>query len=515
MASDEFQIGDLVWGKMTGFPKWPGIITEPTYELAPKVKPNQFCIFFFGSNNYALLDAKKLEKYETAEGVKITGSALKTAIQAIEEYKKSQVGGPPPLQPTRDDPFDQLLTTPTAQQSPTVKKGKTISAKKRQLSKGNGDRLSLDAESDTERVTPAGRGPSAKLATGPMKKKRRSDYLPTETTIAEASSSSASARRILERAPILPRPDTPPLNVDEVSPKVLAGCIVPSEKTIGFLGLGLMGSGLVKNLLQSKHTVHLWDKNPEKAQEFTRIGANLDMTPSDVMEASDIVFCCMEDENSAKEIVFGNCGVLKVLNSSKAYVEMTLMSPESMKEIGDTIKMRDARFLEVQLIGTKEQAAKGELLVLMSGNRTLSNDIMSCIESFGYVSYYYGDNDMATKMGIILRMGMAANLLALSEMMAVADRVGIRQRDLLSALEHTQMFNELCRENGEKIINVRFEPSVTLNSMIKSSALSVRLCENIGQQLPLGSVVADVMRYAARLGYGENDASAVYFRSRF
>lgn len=70
----------------------------------------------------ALLDAKKLEKYETAEGVKITGSALKTAIQAIEEYKKSQVGGPPPLQPTRDDPFDQLLTTPTAQQSPTVKK---------------------------------------------------------------------------------------------------------------------------------------------------------------------------------------------------------------------------------------------------------------------------------------------------------------------------------------------------------------------------------------------------------
>lgn len=168
------------------------------------------------------------------------------------------------------------------------------------------------------------------------------------------------------------------------------------------------------------------------------------------------------------------------------------MSPESMKEIGDTIKMRDARFLEVQLIGTKEQAAKGtcqnswinladhgawyrmetyqkftetrmvrkfswdpetdvpiilpgELLVLMSGNRTLSNDIMSCIESFGYVSYYYGDNDMATKMGIILRMGMAANLLALSEMMAVADRVGIRQRDLLSALgkSHLHTFHEI------------------------------------------------------------------------
>lgn len=56
MASDEFQIGDLVWGKMTGFPKWPGIITEPTYELAPKVKPNQFCIFFFGSNNYGKMN---------------------------------------------------------------------------------------------------------------------------------------------------------------------------------------------------------------------------------------------------------------------------------------------------------------------------------------------------------------------------------------------------------------------------------------------------------------------------
>ena len=112
--------------------------------------------------------------------------------------------------------------------------------------------------------------------------------------------------------------------------------IQPSKLSFGFLGLGIMGSGIVKNLLNSGHTVTVWNRTVEKVRDifmssfpallsinslqvrdFVEAGAKEALTPSDVIAESDITFSCVSDPQAAKDLVFGNCGVLPEINTTK------------------------------------------------------------------------------------------------------------------------------------------------------------------------------------------------------
>lgn len=78
--------------------------------------------------------------------------------------------------------------------------------------------------------------------------------------------------------------------------------IVASEKTFGFLGCGIMGSGIVKNLLNSGHKVVIWNRDPSKSRKFEEMGAQVAMTPCDVAEQVDIIFSCVSDPLASKEV---------------------------------------------------------------------------------------------------------------------------------------------------------------------------------------------------------------------
>ena len=128
-------------------------------------------------------------------------------------------------------------------------------------------------------------------------------------------------------------------------------------------------SGIVKNLLNSGHKVVVWNRTPEKSQEFVKAGAEMAMTPSDVMGLADITFSCVSDPQAAKDMVFGNCGVLSEIGGAKAYVEMTGIDADTSTDIGDAITGRGGRYLEAQMQGSKRQADEGTIVILAAGDR--------------------------------------------------------------------------------------------------------------------------------------------------
>ena len=116
---------------------------------------------------------------------------------------------------------------------------------------------------------------------------------------------------------MLDRPASPSLDISTSSQILRDKDIQASSLKFGFLGLGIMGSGIVKNLLNSGHSVTVWNRTAEKKDEFLKAGAKEAITPGDVIAESDITFSCVSDPQAAKDMVFGNCGVLSEINTNK------------------------------------------------------------------------------------------------------------------------------------------------------------------------------------------------------
>ncbi|XP_073994857.1 nucleosome-destabilizing factor [Rhodnius prolixus] len=353
------------------------------------------------------------------------------------------------------------------------------------------------------------------------KKKKRQLYSDADTTTpmfhphAHSYARRGPAAHLLDRPPNITRPETPPLDLFSVSQTLLDKHITPSPLRFGFLGLGIMGSGMVKNLLNSGHRVIVWNRSPEKSREFAKVGAEMAVTPQDVCSAADITFSCVSGPKAAKDMVFGNCGALREMNSTKAYVEMTNIDKETSLDIAEAVTSRGARYLEAQIQGSKAEADEGTLVILTAGDRSLYNECHSCFEAFGRSSFFLGEVGNASKMNLVIQMIAGITLAGLAEGLALADRCGLQQSDILEVISMTSLKCPMISEKGKCITECSFPTSLALSHMQKDLKLGLKLGDELEQPLPMTAMANEVYKHSKRLGYGDHDASAVYIRARF
>jgi len=321
--------------------------------------------------------------------------------------------------------------------------------------------------------------------------------------------------RILDQPATIQRPDTPPLDVGRVTRTLKEKNVQPSSLKFGFLGLGIMGSGMVKNLLNSGHKVIVWNRTTEKCVDFVKAGAEEALTPSDVILAADVTFSCVSDPQVAKDMVFGNCGVLQEMTATKGFVEMTGIDAETSQDIAEAITGKGGRYLEAQIQGSKVQAEEGMLVLLAAGDRTLFDDCKSCFQAMGKSSFFLGEVGCATKMNLVLQLMMGVAVAGVAEGMALADRAGLQQKDVLEILELTNLSCPLLLDKGKAILEGAFPTNMPLQHMQKDLKLSLSMGDQLEQPLPVSAAANEVYKHAKRLGYADHDVSAVYIRARF
>ncbi|XKL64025.1 hypothetical protein PGB90_004111 [Kerria lacca] len=249
--------------------------------------------------------------------------------------------------------------------------------------------------------------------------------------------------------------------------------------------------------------------------EFEKAGAQLGLTPSDVIQASDITYSCVANPQAAKEMVFGNCGVLSEMRPNKSYVEMTSIDAETSQDIAEAISGKGGRYLEAQMQGSKVEAEEGTLVILAAGDKSLFDDCQSCFIAMSKNSFYLGEVGNASKMNLVLQLMQGITLAGLAEGMALADRAGLQQKDVLEILGLTSLACPALLDKGNYMIQGTFSTRMPLQHLQKDMKLSIMLGDQVEQPLPLTASANEVFKHAKQLGYGNHDASAVYIRARF
>jgi len=531
MSKEEysFRVGDAVWGKVKGYSAWPGKIELPPDGMKrPAMKKVMHCVRFFGTHDFAWIMEPDLKPYveyrEKLAGGKKKSKSLTKAIEEIEAYisgkgielpklevaagSADESADDSKLEDAADAEFNALLSGDAAGAAAKTPSSTAKKAKKRSAS--------TDSDSSSSKK-PKGR-PDKKNRNGTAEAVLNEEDGDRESSPMVNHSKKKSVRdavsNFLDR-PTLDRPASPSLDISTSSQILRDKDIQPSKLSFGFLGLGIMGSGIVKNLLNSGHSVTVWNRTAEKRLEFTKNGAKEALTPGDVIAESDITFSCVSDPQAAKDMVFGNCGVLSEINATKGYVEMTGIDADTSQDIAEAISLKGGRYLEAQVQGSKEQANDGTLVILVAGDKSLFDDCQSCFQAMGKFSFHLGEVGNASRMNLVLQLMSGVALAGLAEGMALADRAGLQQKDILEVLGLTGLACPMMVEKGKAILEGAFPPAHPLQHMQKDLKLSLNMGDQLEQPLPLTATANEVFKHAKRLGYGEHDTSAVYIRARF
>ncbi|CAH0560153.1 unnamed protein product [Brassicogethes aeneus] len=501
--SSEIKLGDLVWAKMKGFSTWPSRIVKPGPNVRKNSKKGQRWVYFFGTHDYGWIEETNIKPYAEYKNKFSNGcnsAKFKQGIHEIEDFISKQIENPEferieedsiMEDESDDDKFNMLASS----SAPSPKKARKSSDSKR------------SSDSFRSSVTK-----KVKHSQSPREENGVSSYLGNE---------------LLNLPSVMSAPETPPVDLSNFSDLLKNKNITPSTLTFGFLGVGVIGSGIVKNLINSGHRVNLWSRSSRKCDEIksqadaNKVGQVVTyQAPCDVVQNSDIIFSCLTDPRIAKEIVHGNCGVVHSAADgdgleNKGYVEMTGVDPETSKDICEIIKSKGGRYLEAQVQGSKNEADEGSLVILTAGDQSLFLDCQSCFKAMGKASFFLGDVGYATKVNLILHLMKGIALVGLAEGLALADRCGISSKDLLKIFNLTNLACPFLSSKADQIVTKDFNRvEQAIQHMQKDMKLVLDLSNNLKQPLLMTSTANEVFKHARRLGYDDHDVSCIYMRTR-
>ncbi|XP_059414389.1 cytokine-like nuclear factor N-PAC isoform X3 [Carassius carassius] len=485
MATVHLRIGDLVWGKLGRYPPWPGKIVSPPKDLKKPRGKKCFFVKFFGTEDHAWIKVEQLKPYHPhkEEMIKINkGKRFQQAVDAVEEYLKKAKG-----------------------------KDQTHSDDKSKSDKGRKAAKPMKIiEEDDEDAFKGGSSDKEQTDSDPEPSSVRRLVAGTVSGFKWESSPASSMEPITKRLKIVEE-DTGSTSIQAADSTAINGSITPTDKRIGFLGLGLMGSGVVSNLLKMGHVVTVWNRTEEKCDLFIQEGARLGRTPAEVVSLCDITFSCVSDPKAARDLVLGPSGVLQGIRPGKCYVEMSTVDPETTIELAQVITSRGGRFLEAPVSGSQQLSNDGMLVIVAAGDRSVYEDCSSCFQAMGKTSFFIaGEAGNAARMMLILNMVQGSFMATIAEGLTLAQATGQSQQTFLDILCQGQMASTFVDQKCQNILQGNFKPDYYLKHIQKDLRLAISMGDSVNHPTPMAAAANEVYKRAKALDQSDNDMSAVY-----
>src|SRR5919198_4103639 len=181
---------------------------------------------------------------------------------------------------------------------------------------------------------------------------------------------------------------------------------------VGFVGLGVMGGGVAKRLLDAGNTVTVWNRTREKADWLLEGGARWADSPREVAEASDYVFTMVTNTAAVRAVCEGNDGILAGLAAGKVYVDMSTASPANTRALAEQVEQLGAHMLDAPVSGSVITLEQGKLSIMVGGDADVFERARPILEAIGPNVFHLGPNGAAVTMKIATNLSLAVQMLA-------------------------------------------------------------------------------------------------------
>ena len=280
--------------------------------------------------------------------------------------------------------------------------------------------------------------------------------------------------------------------------------------SLGFVGLGLMGSRIVKRLLDAGHQVAGYNRTRGKAEGLIQAGMQWRDTPREIAQAADVTFSMVSDTAALSSIADGPDGILAGLSAGKIYVEMSTVSPRLIRDLARRAAAAGAQMLDAPVSGSLPAAEGGTLIFFVGGNVETLERARPILEMLGQKIVHIGANGQGVSMKIAINATLATQLLALFESLVLAERSGIPRAAALDALLNSVIASPAMKYRAPFIFKMPEEVWFSVAMMQKDLRLALELGGELAVPLPAVAYANETLTAARAFGYGEEEFAALF-----
>jgi 3-hydroxyisobutyrate dehydrogenase-like beta-hydroxyacid dehydrogenase len=282
--------------------------------------------------------------------------------------------------------------------------------------------------------------------------------------------------------------------------------------TLGFVGLGAMGSRLARRLLEAGFTVVGYNRTQAKARPLIDAGLRLGKTPREVAEASEVVFSMVTDNDALRAVALGPDGIVAGLRHGAVYAEMSTVSPAVTREIGEAVAARGAAMLDTPNAGSPTRVVAGPASIAAGGEAAALERARPYLLAMapGGITHV-GPLGLAKTMKIATNLGLAVQMLAFCEALLLAEKSGISRELAVEALMKSVIASPMVKYRGPFVLGkMPSEAWFPLPMIQKDMQLALDHGHAVGVPLPLTALTQEWLTMARGSNLGDYDFAILF-----
>jgi 2-hydroxy-3-oxopropionate reductase len=278
--------------------------------------------------------------------------------------------------------------------------------------------------------------------------------------------------------------------------------------TVGFIGLGIMGRPMAKNLIKAGFKLVVYTRSL-KYDDLVSLGAEGAKSGREVAQKSDIIITMLPNSPDVKDVVLGKDGVIEGVRSGTIIVDMSSIAPAVSQELAAALKPKGVTFLDAPVSGGEPKAVDGTLAIMAGGDATAFEKVKPILEKMGSSVTLVGDVGSGNVTKLANQIIVALNIAAVSEAFVLATKAGVDPAKVFDAIKGGLAGSTVMNAKIPMILDGNFKPGFRIELHIKDLQNALDTAHKLGVPAPLTASVMETLQALKIDGHAASDHSAI------
>jgi 2-hydroxy-3-oxopropionate reductase len=278
---------------------------------------------------------------------------------------------------------------------------------------------------------------------------------------------------------------------------------------IGFIGLGIMGKPMAKNLLKAGHEVVCYDVVKENVENVVAAGAKAGKSAADVASQVPLVITMLPNSPHVKSVVMGEGGVLEGAKEGLILIDMSSIAPLASQEVEKACASKKVRMLDAPVSGGEPKAVDGTLAIMVGGQEELFEEVRDILLVMGCSAVHCGPIGAGNTTKLANQVIVALNIAAVAEAFTLVRKAGVDPHLVFEAIKGGLAGSTVMNAKAPMMMDGNFKPGFKIDLHIKDLANALDTGHGVGSPLPLTALAREMMETLHADGFGSDDHSAL------
>ncbi len=279
---------------------------------------------------------------------------------------------------------------------------------------------------------------------------------------------------------------------------------------VGYIGLGMMGSNMVRRLLEKGHIVTGYNRTRSKSEPLAALGMRVAESPRALAQSVDVLFSMVTNASALESLAHGPDGFLAGLGPGKILIDMTTGSPAKCRELAAKVREKGADMLDAPVSGSPVMVQQGKISIMVGGHQETFDRVRPLLGDLAVKVTHVGGVSLAVSMKIAMNLSVAVQMIAFSEGVLLAEKSGIARDTAVDVLTHSAIGSPMLQYRGPFVLDMPAEAWFDVEMMQKDLLLALEMGRQLEIPLPTTSVANEFMTASRAQGLAKKDFAAVF-----